>query len=503
MRVKATLHREFNIAEIDDRIYSAFIEHMGRAIYTGIYEPDHATADEDGFRGDVLGLVRDLKIPAIRYPGGNFVSAYNWEDGVGPKEDRPVRLDLAWRSKETNQVGINEFARWAQKADIEMILAVNLGSRDLNAARAFAEYCNHPSGTHWSDLRRSHGVEDPYGVRMWCLGNEMDGPWQIGAKTATEYGRLADETAKALKPFGPDIETVVCGSSHDAMPTYPDWERQVLEECYENVDYISLHKYFGNSSRDTLNYFAKVEETGRYIQTVAGVIDFLKAKKRSKHDVHICFDEWNVWYHRREEDRRNWRTWDWPEAPALLEEDYNLEDALFVACLINEFIRRSDRVKIACIAQLVNVIAPIRAEKGGPAWAQTIYHPFRFASLYGRGTALDVRVDAPTYDCEVGHDVSYLDVAAVHDAIGGTVTVFIVNRHLEETAEMDMALEGFDACRLIAHETMGGGDLRETNSADAPDRVAPRAGEKVSVEDGRLVGALPPLSYHVLRLDCA
>ncbi len=257
MRVKATLHREFNIAEIDDRIYSAFIEHMGRAIYTGIYEPDHATADEDGFRGDVLELVRDLRIPAIRYPGGNFVSAYNWEDGVGPKEDRPVRLDLAWRSKETNQVGINEFARWAKKADIEMILAVNLGSRDLNAARAFAEYCNHPSGTHWSDLRRSHGVEDPYGVRMWCLGNEMDGPWQIGAKTATEYGRLADETAKALKPFGPDIETVVCGSSHDAMPTYPDWERQVLEECYENVDYISLHKYFGNSSRDTLNYFAK------------------------------------------------------------------------------------------------------------------------------------------------------------------------------------------------------------------------------------------------------
>ena len=369
MRVKATLHREFTIAEIDDRLYSAFIEHMGRAIYSGIYEPDHPTADEDGFRGDVLDLVRALRIPAIRYPGGNFVSAYNWEDGVGPKEDRPVRLDLAWRSKETNQVGINEFARWAKKADIEMILAVNLGSRDLNAARAFAEYCNHPSGTHWSDLRRSHGVADPYGVRMWCLGNEMDGPWQIGAKTATEYGRLADETAKALKPFGPDIETVVCGSSHDAMPTYPDWERQVLEECYENVDYISLHKYFGNSSRDTLNYFAKVEETGRYIQTVAGVIDFVKARSaRSTTSTSVSTNGTSGITGARRTGR-NWRTWDWPEAPALLEEDYNLEDALFVACLINEFIRRSDRVKIACIAQLVNVIAPIRAEKGGPALA--------------------------------------------------------------------------------------------------------------------------------------
>ncbi len=302
MKVKATLHRDFEIGRIDDRLYSAFIEHMGRAIYSGIYEPGHPEADEDGFRKDVLELVRALKIPAIRYPGGNFVSAYNWEDGIGPKDQRPVRLDLAWRSKETNQVGINEFAKWAKKADIEMMLAVNLGSRDLNAARAFAEYCNHPGGTAWSDLRRSHGVEEPYGVSMWCLGNEMDGPWQIGHKVATEYGRIANETAKAMKPFGPNIETIVCGSSNDAMPTYPEWEREVLEECYENVDYISLHKYFGNSSRDTLNYFGKVEETGRYIQAIAGVIDFVKAKKRAKNDVHICFDEWNVWYHNREED---------------------------------------------------------------------------------------------------------------------------------------------------------------------------------------------------------
>ena len=315
MKVRATLHRDFEIAKIDDRLYSAFIEHMGRAIYTGIYEPGHPTADEDGFRKDVLDLVRALKIPAIRYPGGNFVSAYDWEDGIGPKDKRPVRLDLAWRSKETNQVGINEFAKWAKKADIEMMLAVNLGSRDLNAARAFAEYCNHPGGTAWSDLRRSHGVADPYDVRMWCLGNEMDGPWQIGHKVAQEYGRLANETAKAMKPLGKNVELVVCGSSNDAMPTYPEWEREVLEECYENVEYISLHKYFGNSSRDTLNYFGKIEETGRYIGAIAGVIDWVKAKKRTKHDVFICFDEWNVWYHNREQDSKNWREWDWPEAP--------------------------------------------------------------------------------------------------------------------------------------------------------------------------------------------
>jgi len=500
MRVKAALHRDFEIAEIDDRLYSAFIEHMGRAIYSGIYEPGHPAADADGFRGDVLELVRGLNIPAIRYPGGNFVSAYHWEDGIGPKEERPVRLDLAWRSKETNQVGINEFARWAGKAGIEMMLAVNLGSRDLDAARNFVEYCNFPGGSHWSDLRRSHGVEEPHGVRMWCLGNEMDGPWQVGHKEAKEYGRLADETSKAIKAFGRSIETVACGSSNDQMATYPDWERQVLEECYENVDYISLHKYFGNKSKDTLNFFGKIEETGRYIQTIAGAIDFVKAKKRAKNDVYICFDEWNVWYHQRAEDTKRWKEWDWPEAPPLLEENYNLEDALFVGGLLNEFIRRSDRVKIACIAQLVNVIAPIRAERGGPAWRQTIYYPYQYASLYGRGTALNVSIDGPTYDCDAAHDVNYLDLAAVHDKKNGRLTLFIVNRHLEEAAELDLELLGFPGCSIESHMTLGGQGLQVTNSAQEPDRVVPRKGSGVEIEDGsRLVGALPPLSYHVIR----
>lgn len=501
MRVRASVHRDFKISYIDDRLYSAFIEHMGRAIYSGIYEPGHPQADLNGFRKDVLELVRDLKIPAIRYPGGNFVSAYRWEDGIGPKEQRPVRLDLAWRSKETNQVGINEFAQWAEMAGIEMMLAVNLGSRGLEDARNFAEYAIHPEGTYWSDLRRSHGVKEPYNVKMWCLGNEMDGPWQIGHKKAKEYGQLANETAKALKALDGDIEAIVCGSSNDQMPTYPDWEREVLEECYENVDYISLHKYFGNSSHDTLNYFAKIEETGRYIQAIGGVIDFVKAKKRAKNDVYICFDEWNVWYHRREEDAQRWRTWDWPEAPDLLEEDYNFEDALFVAGLINEFIRRSDRVRIACIAQLVNVIAPIRAEKGGPAWRQTIYYPYQFASLYGRGTALKVAVDGPTYDCKVADDVNYLDAAAVHDEQACTVTLFLVNRHLEETVELDMPMTGFPAARLIEHKVMAGFGLRDTNGPDQPNAVAPRDGTGVGVDNGRVKGSLAALSYHVIRLD--
>ncbi|MFC0267732.1 arabinosylfuranosidase ArfA [Kushneria aurantia] len=500
MQIRASVHRDFTIAVIDDRLYSAFIEHMGRAIYSGIHEPDHPEADERGFRRDVMSLVRDLHIPTIRYPGGNFVSAYRWEDGVGPSEQRPVRLDLAWRTRETNQVGINEFGAWAESAGIDMMLAVNLGSRGLEEARNFVEYVNHPGGTWWSDLRRSHGVENPWNVNLWCLGNEMDGPWQIGHKEAKEYGRLADETAKALRGLTPTAEFVVCGSSHDHMPSYPDWEREVLEQCYDNVDYISLHKYFGNRSGDTLDYFATIEETGRYIQTIAGVIDYVKAKKRSARDVYICFDEWNVWYHNRDEDDRRVAQWDWPEAPALLEETYNFEDALLVAGLINEFIRRSDRVRIACIAQLVNVIAPIRAERGGPAWRQTIYWPFQFASRYGRGRALRVAVDGPTYNAPNASDVQYLDIAAVHNPAEGALTFFIINRHLTEPASLDLDLHGFDGARLDMHHSMSGHDPKASNGPDRPDHIVPVPGNGLGVEDNRLRGELAPLSWHTVRL---
>lgn len=500
---RISVHRDFVISDIDNRLYSAFIEHMGRAIYGGIYEPGHPNSDENGFRKDVLDFVKDLKIPAIRYPGGNFVSAYNWEDGIGPRDQRPVRLDLAWRSKETNQIGINEFAQWADMAGIEMMLAVNLGSRGLEESRNFLEYVNFPGGTEWSDLRRSHGVESPYNVNMWCLGNEMDGPWQIGHKVATEYGRLANETAKAFKGFDSSIEAIVCGSSNDKMPTYPEWEREVLEECYENVDYISLHKYFGNNSKDTLNFFGKIEETGRYIEAIGGVIDYVQAKKRAKNKVAICFDEWNVWYHIRDNDSKRIKEWDWPEAPALLEETYNFEDALFTAGLMNEFIRQSARVRIACIAQLVNVIAPIRAEKDGPAWRQTIYYPYQFASLYGRGKALDVRVDGPKYDCSVADDVNYLDVAGVHDDQNNTLTLFILNRHLDQAAQLDVSLHGFGNIQLLEHISMEGYDLNDTNTGENPNRVVPGKGRGIGCEDGLLKGGVAPLSYHVVRLQVA
>jgi alpha-L-arabinofuranosidase len=500
MEARVTAHARFTIGEIDNRLYGSFLEHLGRAIYTGIYEPGHPTADANGMRRDVIDLVRALETPICRYPGGNFVSAYDWEDGIGPREDRPTRLDLAWRTSESNQIGIHEFADWAEAADTNMMLAVNLGSRGLDAARNFVEYVNHPGGSQWSDLRRRNGRADPWNVRLWCLGNEMDGPWQIGHKSAAEYGHLANETAKALRAFDHSLELVVCGSSHSDMATYPQWEATVLEETYDQVDYISLHMYFTNYEKNTAEFLALSEKLERYIDTIGGVIDYVRAKTRSKRDVRISFDEWNVWYHQRKQDAERMRDWDWPHAPALLEEVYNFEDVLQVGSILNTFIRRSDRVRIACIAQLVNVIAPIMTAPGGPAWKQTIYYPFQFASLYGRGEALQLDVDCPSYKADIADKVSYLDIAGVHDATAGTLTFFAVNRHPSESITIALAVERFGAIKSAGQTLIVHKDLEATNTQTNPDNVKPCPPGDIEVGNGTVEIAAPPYSYSMIRI---
>ena len=502
MRANVTAHSDYIIARIDDRLYSAFLEHLGRAIYSGIYEPGHPTADGNGFRGDVLDLVRALNIPYVRYPGGNFVSAYNWEDGIGPREDRPVRLDLAWHTSESNQIGVHEFIDWCDAVGTKPMLAVNLGSRGLDDARNFVQYVNGPAGSYWGDLRKQNGRAEPFDVKLWCLGNEMDGPWQIGQKTADEYGHVAAETAKALRAFDSSLELVVCGSSFSDMPTFPEWERVVLEHTYDTVDHISLHMYFANPEGHTQNYLAATAKLDRYIGTVASTIDHVKAKKRSKRNVTISFDEWNVWYHSKETDRAILEgNRGWPHAPRLLEDAYNFEDVLQVGCILNTFIRRSDVVRIACIAQLVNVIAPILTEPGGPAWKQTIYYPYYFASIYGRGTALNLLVDVPGYDSDVADNVPYLDISGVHDTQAGTLTFFAVNRHPTETLDLDISLQGFaGAARVIDHRTIAGFALGAGNTLADQNAVAPAAGKGVAVDGAHLAGRLGPHSYHMIRV---
>ena len=501
LSANVTLDKDFRIGTIDRRVFGSFVEHLGRAIYGGLYEPGHPTADANGFRGDVLDLVRELAVPLIRYPGGNFVSSYIWEDGVGPVEDRPTRLDLAWRTTEPNLIGTNDFAGWAKLANAEVMMAVNLGTRGIEAASALLEYCNHPGGSYWSDLRKSHGVTDPHGFKLWCLGNEMDGPWQVGQMTATDYGRKATETAKAMKLLDSTIELVACGSSNAQMPTYPDWEATVLDHTFEHVDYISLHQYLRLDGDDIGTFLAESIALERYIETIVSVCDVVAARKRSRKQIMISFDEWNVWYHSRPKDRDIMSGTPWTVAPPLVEDTYTMIDALAFGCSLIALLKHVDRVKVACLAQLVNVIAPIMTETGGTAWRQTIFYPFMHASLYGRGDVLDLRVTCPTYATERIGDVPYIEATATIDDELKAVTIFAVNR--SQTDEMDVEFDLRSLPPLAAFEwiVLDHPNPEATNTANAPDRVTPRQGSGASIAGGQLRVTLTPFSWNVIRLD--
>ncbi|MEG1426941.1 MAG: alpha-N-arabinofuranosidase [Oscillospiraceae bacterium] len=462
---KLTVDKDFTAGVIDKRIYGSFIEHVGRAVYEGIFQPGHPSADEEGFRKDVLALVREIGVPIVRYPGGNFVSNFYWEDSVGPLDARAKRLELAWRSLETNRIGINEFARWAKKADTEIMQAVNLGTRGIDAACNLLEYCNHPSGTKFSDLRVAHGVKEPHHIKLWCLGNEMDGPWQTGHKTALEYGRLADETAKAMKQIDPTIELVLCGSSNSQMPTFPQWEDTVLTEAYDSADYISLHTYYGNHFHDTENFLAQSDDMDAFIKTVIATCDYVQAKKRSKKKMNLSFDEWNVWFHAHAEDDNTMEKHPWQVAPHLLEDHYDFEDALLVGLMLITLMKHADRVKVACLAQLVNVIAPIMTETDGPAWKQSIFYPYLHASLYGRGRVILPTLAASKHDTRNFTDVTDVESVAVWNEEEESLTIFAVNRCLTEEILMETGIKGFENYRFIQHIVLENEDMSAVNSA--------------------------------------
>jgi len=498
LKARMYLDSEYRIGKLDRRIFGSFIEHLGRAVYTGIYEPGHPSSDEEGFRRDVIELVRALNTPIIRYPGGNFVSGYNWEDGVGPKDKRPKRLDLAWRSIEPNEVGINEFVSWAKKVNAEVMMAINLGTRGIDSARNIVEYCNYPGGTYYSDLRRSHGIEEPHRIKVWCLGNEMDGPWQIGHKTAVEYGRLAAESAKVMRWVDPNIELVVCGSSNPWMPTYPEWEYTVLDLTYEYIDYVSMHIYYRKRQEDdTLTFVARSIEMDSFIKTVASLCDVVKAKKRSKKTVNISFDEWNVWYHSSERDRR---VEPWQFAPPLCEEDYTVEDAILFGSMLITLLKNADRVKIACLAQLVNVIAPITTQPGGIAFKRTIYYPFMHASNMAKGEVLLAKLDSPRYDCKLYTDVPYVEGVALYNEEDKGLVIFAINRSLEESALLEISMAGFDRYSRVEHTVLRDDDIYASNTLSDPDRVKPQSSVIDIKEDKKIEIELPKFSWNVLRL---
>ncbi len=480
------------ISVIDERLYGSFIEHMGRAIYTGIYEPEHPAADPDGFRQDVADLIRPLHIPVVRYPGGNFVSGYRWEDGVGPRAARPVRPELAWFALEPNQVGTDEFMDFLKLVGSRPMLAVNLGTRGAQDAANLLEYCNFPGGTYYSDLRIAHGYREPHAVKLWCLGNEMDGPWQICAKTAEEYGRLACETAKLMKWLDPEIELVVCGSSYREMSTFGEWERTVLRHTYEYADYLSLHTYYTNTENDIASFLASNVRMDGFIKEVASICAEIKAEKGAKKDINLSFDEWNVWYHFKKDcpEPKKWIT-----ARPIEEERYDFADALLVGSMLITLINNADTVKIACLAQLVNTIAPIMTEPQGRAWVQTTYYPFLHTSQAGRGTALKVRLDAPSYHCSAG-EVPYIDCAAVLCEQGEEIVLFMVNKNLEHDIHCKVLLP--DPCASVIEWVSLSGALEAVNTADhAP--VRPIRRQDAAVTEGKASFALSKASWNMIR----
>ena len=499
-KARVVADTSFEIGEIDRRLFGSFVEHLGRCVYGGIYEPGHPAADERGFRKDVLALTRELGVTLVRYPGGNFLSGYNWEDGVGPVETRSTRLDLAWFATEPNSFGTNEFMDWCRAADVEPLFCVNLGTRGPDDARRLLEYCNHAGGTTLSDLRRQHGYQAPHSIKLWGLGNEMDGPWQICGKTAYEYGRLAKETAKLMRWVDPDIELAACGSSGREMQTFASWEYEVLDQCYEQVDFLSLHQYFTNFEGDSAEFLGAADLMDRYIREVVAVCDAVGAKHRSSKKIMLAFDEYNVWWKARPNGKLE-NVQGWPVGPAFNEEIYNLEDALVLGGAMIALLNNADRVKIACLAQLVNVIAPIMTVPGGPAWRQTIFHPFADVAKLARGVTLRQSVESETFSSHTLGELTYLLSSVTHDAASRRISVFALNRHLAEEMDFRLDLRGAPGNLVLGRSrVLAGFDLAATNSAeDGAIRPAPNPNAKV--EGSTLSARLPPASWNVFEMS--
>ena len=505
---RAVINQARYRADIDRRLLGAFLEHLGRAIYTGVYEPDSPLADANGFRTDVISQVKGLGVPVMRYPGGNFVSGYNWLDGVGPKKDRPVVLERAWNSIETNQFGTNEFMDWCKLVNTEPLLGFNLGTGTPEMAVAYVEYCNVDKGTKWSELRRSHGYEQPHNVRYWCLGNEMDGPWQMGHMPAREYGRKARDSAQQIRVIDDDLQLIACGSSNTIMPTYLVWDREVLEECYDQVDGISLHNYYGNTERltgnDSARYLAMNLDMERQILEIAAVCDYVQGLRKSPKRLWLSFDEWNVWYRARGGDAVDGhRTF----APKLLEEVYNLEDALLVGGFLNTLLRQAGRVRVGCLAQILNVIAPLVTNETS-VLRQSIYFPYAWALQYARGRVLDLQVESATYaikadglrdDFARDDQVPFVDVTATLDPQNGQACLLMLNRDIQSEQELVLEWRDPTPTRVLACETLTGPDLKAFNTFEQPQQVVPRALEAPAA-GARMAFKLPARSYTVAHI---
>jgi alpha-N-arabinofuranosidase len=497
MNTTLHLHTAFVVDTVDPRVFGGFLEHMGRAVYEGVYMPESAHADDLGCRKDVLTALKRLNLTAMRYPGGNFVSGYHWLDAVGPRDQRPTTRDLAWQSLEPNTFGSNEYLELARRMGWTPMLSVNLGTGTPEEARNWLEYCNIGGGSKWADLRREHGYEKPHDVRLWCLGNEMDGPWQIGHVPAESYAIKAQQTARMMKMCDPNVELVVCGSCAIELPTYLEWDRKVLEHCNDEVQYLSLHRYVGNPDNDTPNFLAVTNSIDRQIEATDAVCLAVHHTKKTRRRVLLSFDEWNVWYRARDGEHVDGHG---KFAPHLIEEQYNLEDALVVAGFLNSFIRHADSVKIANLAQIVNVIAPILT-RGDDMVLQPIFYPIEMYSRRRTGVSLQTVVEGPSYESKSYGEANYLDASAILN--GRELNVFLVNRSLDQSMDVKVRVADAEVKSLISADFVTGRDPKATNTYESKDCVVSCDHDDVTFCHGTAIVSLPPLSVYAGTFELA
>ena len=481
------------LGTIDRRIFGGFIEHLGRCIYGGVFEPSSPRSDARGFRLDVLEAARSLRVPILRWPGGNFVSGYHWADGIGPVERRPRRLEIAWHAEEPNTFGTDEFIAYCRELGAEPYICLNMGTGTLDEARAWVEYCNGSGNTYWANLRRENGHAEPYGVRYWGLGNEMYGEWQIGHLTADEYVREARRWVNALRRTDSSIELISCGRDG-----WSEWDRTVIDGLVKYVDHHSIHIYTGSD-----DYWSNVlapHQAERALRICSALLDRARYLQRVDRRVGIAYDEWNVWFREREER-------------SGLEERYTLADALAVATYLNVFVRQARVLSMANLAQLVNVIAPI-VTAGDGMLLQSIYHPLRLAAEHVREVALDPVVVCDTVEytdpasARRPHRVGdlgpfkVLDVAASRDGSGHEITLTIVNREPDREVPATIEVGGSpQGAEVTVHEVTGAAP-DATNTFGDPAAVSVRT-RRSTVSAPALEVVLPPRSYTcvVLKLD--
>lgn len=485
-----SIHPAFITGKTDSRLFGSFVEHMGSVVYNGIFQPGHPAADERGFRQDVLALLKPLHFGALRYPGGNYTSSYRWEDSVGPA--RPATLNLPWREMETNQFGLHDFFDWQKAFQAEPIMTLNLGTRGALEAADLLEYCNFPKGTKFSDMRRRNGAEAPFGVKLWCLGNELDGDWQMGHKRAKEYGRLAQITGQLMHRLDPTLQLACVGSSATNLDNYPEWNRKVLMQCFDQVDFITLHKYISKAGLTTADYLCMPADMDHMIETVVRVCDYVAACKRSDKKVCISFDEWNVG-----PVAADGTLGQWPVGPMRDCVSFTFEDALVFAGMFFTLVRHADRVKIACQALIVNDLGLVLADDRG-AYPNGIYPVFKLMSDCARGTVYTCANSGQTLSTERMGDQPVLDTLAVRND-NGVMRVFAINRSdgpvcWQVNAAGVAAPEAEVSARQLCEA------LETRNSLGHPDAISLKAASAPQWNGSTLTGTVAPYSITMWTL---